>query len=86
MGENVKVLLVGEAEPEGGSLRAQLDSLGFALQFVPAGEEALAAVDAAHPDLVIIDTTAADVDACALAWRNAEAKAWSTSWSARRSA
>jgi sigma-B regulation protein RsbU (phosphoserine phosphatase) len=75
MGENVKVLLVGEAEPEGGSLRAQLDSLGFALEFVPAGDEAPAAVDAAHPDLVIIDTTAADVDAYALAWRVKEQKA-----------
>ena len=69
MTDKVNVLLVGEAGPDEGSLRAQLDTLGYAIELVPAGEEALAAVEAARPDLVIIDATAPDVDAYELAWR-----------------
>jgi len=69
MSEKVNVLLVGEAGPDVGSLRAQLDSLGYALELVPAGDQAIEAVETERPDLVIIDATAPDVDPYELAWR-----------------
>jgi sigma-B regulation protein RsbU (phosphoserine phosphatase) len=69
MSEKVKVLLVGEAGPDEGSLRAQLDALGYTLELASAAEEALEAVECDLPDLVIIDATAPNVDAYDLASR-----------------
>jgi len=62
MTERVRVLLVGEADPDEGSLHAQLDSMGHKLILAATPEEALSAVYTDRPDLVVIDVTAADVD------------------------
>ena len=63
----VKVLLVGEARPDAGSLLAQLDSLGYRFQLATTPEQALLAVETDRPDLVIIDAAAGDVDPYRLA-------------------
>lgn len=63
----VKVLLVGEAGPDAGSLLAQLDSLGYRFQLATTPQEAVLAVETDRPDLVIIDATAGDVDPYRLA-------------------
>ena len=65
--ENPKVLLVGEAGPDEGSLLAQLDSLGYSFRLAATPEQALLVVESDAPDLVIIDATAPDVDPYKLA-------------------
>ncbi|HUU42631.1 MAG TPA: SpoIIE family protein phosphatase, partial [Planctomycetota bacterium] len=64
-----RVLLVGESSPEAGSLRAQLDTLACTPVFCEGPDDAIALVENAPPDLVIIDATAGDVDAYRLALR-----------------
>ena len=62
MTDKARILLVGEAGPEEGSLRAQVESLGYALERARDPEEALVAVESGRFDLVIVDATAPDVD------------------------
>ena len=62
MTEKARILLVGEAGPEEGSLRAQVESLGHEMETVTEPAEALSAVEAGRFDLVIVDATAPDVD------------------------
>jgi len=61
------ILLIGESEPEEGSLRAQIESLGYSLSTFTAPADAVAAVEDHPPALVIIDASAPDVDAYRLA-------------------
>lgn len=63
------ILLVGTPGTGQGSLRAQLDALGYDLLFSATPEGAAALVASQPPDLVIIDATAGDVDAYRLAVR-----------------
>ena len=63
------ILLVGEAEPSTGSLRAQIESLGYALKTFAAPDDAVRLVEDDPPALVIIDASAPDVDAYRLAIR-----------------
>ncbi len=62
MMDKARILLVGEAGPEEGSLRAQIESLGYTLERARRPEEALAAVESGLFDLVVVDATAPDVD------------------------
>lgn len=57
-----KVLLVGVARPDEGSLQAQLHSLGYVLEIAAGPREAFAVIEAEGADLVVIDATAPDVD------------------------
>ena len=69
MAAKTNILLVGDAGPDEGSLRAQIDSLRHPLKIVTTSAEAVAAIEADLPDLVIIDASAPDVDAYKLAPR-----------------
>ncbi len=62
MTEKVSILLVGESTPAEGSLRAQIESLGCALETATKPDAVLAAVESGRFDIVIIDATAPDVD------------------------
>ncbi len=62
MTDKPNILLIGEAAPTEGSLRAQIESLGYALERATHPEEALAAVETGRFDAVVIDATAPDVD------------------------
>ncbi len=62
MSDEARILLIGEAGPEEGSLRAQVESLGHSLETLTEPSEALSAVESERFDLVIIDATAPDVD------------------------
>lgn len=69
MADKVKVLLAGIASPDEGSLRAQLDALGYDVQLAATPEDVLTAVETDRPELVLIDATAPDVDGFKVAAR-----------------
>ena len=60
--EMPRVLLVGQGQSEMGSLRAQLDALGYPLEYCERGEDAPGMVKTMPVDLVIVDVTSPGVE------------------------